>query len=178
MLFDAVVGDRHFVEDASFVVDEFGASLEQRFATFDEYHGRWLADPEDSPWRRWLERSDRMELAPMPDGRLRRRGLRQALAAEWASVARLDALAALSRVIAPVLVVYADAPWDGAPYLGEATINTQMAAAHDSRLYVASGLHHGDLIRRPSDGLVRALKEFAKSVLVGTPATGPPSQRR
>jgi pimeloyl-ACP methyl ester carboxylesterase len=177
VLFDAVVGDRLFVEDASFVVDEFGASLERPFATFDEYHGRWLADPEDSPWRRWLERSDRMELAPMPDGRLRRRGLRQALAAEWASVARLDALGALSRVIVPVLVVYADAPWDGAPYLGEATINAQMAAAHDSRLYVASGLHHGDLIRKPSDGLVRALKKFAKSVVVGTPATGTPSQR-
>ena len=92
VLFDAVVGDRAFVEGASFVVEEFGASLEQRFASFDEYHRRWLAEPEDSPWRRWLERSDRMELAPLPNGMLRRRGLRETLAAEWASVARANAL--------------------------------------------------------------------------------------
>jgi len=48
-----------------------------------------------------------LELAPLPDGTLRRRGLRQALAAEWASVAKADALEALSRVTAPVLVVSA-----------------------------------------------------------------------
>jgi pimeloyl-ACP methyl ester carboxylesterase/DNA-binding SARP family transcriptional activator len=161
VLFDAVVGDRRFVEGASFVVEAFGTSLEQRFAAFDEYHGRWLAEPEDSPWRRWLERSDRMELAPLPNGMLRRRGLREALAAEWVSVAGADALGALSRVAVPVLVVHADAPWDGAPYLDEATIEAQISAAHDSRLYVSSGQDHGDLIRRPSNGLVRALKDFA-----------------
>jgi pimeloyl-ACP methyl ester carboxylesterase len=83
VLFDAVVGDRRFVEAASFVVEEFGASLEQRFAGFEEYHASWVAEPEDSPWRRWLERSDRMELAPLPNGMLRRRGLREALSAEW-----------------------------------------------------------------------------------------------
>lgn len=172
VLFDAVVGDRRFVEDASFVVDEFGAGLDQRFATFDEYHGRWIAEPEDSPWRRWLERSDRMELAPLPNGMLRRRALREALAAEWASVARADMLTTLSRVQAPVLVVYADGPWDDGPYLDQATVEAQIAATHDSRLYVASGLHHGDIIRRPSDGLLRALKEFAKDVRTKTHAAG------
>jgi pimeloyl-ACP methyl ester carboxylesterase len=178
VLFDAVVGDRRFVEGASFVVEAFGASLEERFATFDEYHGRWLAEPEDSPWRRWLERSDRMELAPLPNGMLRRRGLREALAAEWASVARADTLAALSRVVVPVLVVYADAPWDGGPYLDETTIEAQIGAAHDSRLYAASGQHHGDIIRRPDEGLVGALKEFVKDVRARTPATPPESRRR
>jgi lipase len=177
VLFDAVVGDRRFVEGASFVVEAFGASLEQRFAAFDEYHARWLAEPEDSPWRRWLARSDRMELAPLPNGMLRRRGLRQALAAEWASVARADALGALSRVTVPVLVVHADAPWDGAPYLDEATVEAQIKAAHDSRLHVASGQHHGDILRRPSDGLVSALKEFVKHVRARAPATQPQSQR-
>ncbi len=178
VLFDAVVGDRRFVEGASFVVEAFGASLEQRFTAFDEYHGRWLAEPEDSPWRRWLERSDRMELAPLPNGMLRRRGLREALAAEWASVARADALGALSRVTVPVLVVHADAPWDGAPYLDEATIEAQIRAAHDPRLYVASGQHHGDILRRPSDGLASALKDFVKHVRARAPATQPQSQRR
>jgi pimeloyl-ACP methyl ester carboxylesterase len=113
-----------------------------------------------------------MELAPLPNGMLRRRALRQALAAEWASVARADMLTALSRVQAPVLVVYADGPWDDGPYLDEATVEAQIAATHDSRLYVASGLHHGDIIRRPSDGLLRALKEFAKYVRTKTHAAG------
>jgi lipase len=178
ILLDAVVGDSRFVESASFVVDAWGPSLEQRFAAFDEYHSRWGAESDDSAWRRWLERSDRMELAPLPDGTLRRRGLREALAAEWASVARAGALGTLSRVTVPVLVVYADAPWDGAPYLDEATIEAQIGAAHDSWLYVASGQHHGDILRRPSDGLVSALKDFVKHVRARTPATQPQSQRR
>jgi lipase len=178
ILFDAVIGDRRFVESASFVVDAWGPLLEQRFAAFDEYHDRWAAEPEDSAWKRWLERSDRMELAPLSDGTLRRRGLREALAAEWASVARADALEALSRVAVPVLVVHADAAWDGAPYLDQATADAQLAAARDSRLYVASGQHHGDIIRRPSDALVTALKGFVKYVRARTPATQPESQRR
>jgi len=39
-----------------------------------------------------------MELAPLPDGTLRRRGLRQALEDEWVSVAQADSLRALSDV--------------------------------------------------------------------------------
>lgn len=178
ILFDAVVGDRRFVKSASFVVDAWGPLLEQRFAAFDEYHDRWAAEPEDSAWKRWLERSDRMELAPLPDGTLRRRGLREALAAEWASVARADALEALSRVAVPVLVVHAAAAWDGSPYLDQATADAQLAAARDSRLHVASGQHHGDVIRRPSDALVSALKGFVKYVRARTPATQPEAQRR
>jgi pimeloyl-ACP methyl ester carboxylesterase len=178
VLFDAVVGDRRFVASASFVIDAFGASLDQRFASFDDYHGRWGREFEDSPWKRWLERSDRMELAPRPDGTFRRRGLRAALEVEWASVARADALGTLARVVVPVLVVYADAAWDGAPYLDEGTIDAQLAAARDSRLYVASGQDHADIIRRPNDGLVSALKHFVKDVQASAPATEPESQRR
>ena len=40
----------------------------------------------------------REELAPLPDGTLRRRGLRQALEDEWVSVAQADSLRALSDV--------------------------------------------------------------------------------
>ena len=178
ILFDAVVGDRAFVDGASFVVDAFGPSLEHRFNTFDEYHSRWAHEPEDTEWKRWLERSDRMELAPLPDGTLRRRGLREALEAEWVTVARADALDALSRVAVPVLVVYAEAAWHETPYLDEATIHAQLATGRDSRLYVAAGQHHGDIIRRPNDGLVSALKEFAKYVRATTPRTQPESRRR
>ena len=169
VLFDAIVGDRRFVDGASFVVDAWGPLLGQRFAAFDEYHSRWSVEPEDSPWKRWLERSDRMELAPLPDGTLRRRGLREALAAEWASVARANAPDALSRVDVPVLVVYADAAWDGAPYLDKATVDAQLAAARDSRLYVARGQDHADIIRRPSDDLLRALKDFVQNVRANAP---------
>ena len=49
VLFDAVVGDRRFVEGASFVVEAFGASLEQRFAAFDEYHGAGSPSPRTRP---------------------------------------------------------------------------------------------------------------------------------
>ena len=165
ILFDAVVGDRAFIESASFVVAEFGASLDQRFKEFDEYHGRWGREFADSEWQRWLERSDRMELAPLPDGTLRRRGLRRALEAEWASVAHADSLEALSDVRVPVLVVHANGPWDGVPYLDEQTVRKQLAAARTAELFVAVGSNHGDVIRRPDDALVTALKTFARATV-------------
>jgi pimeloyl-ACP methyl ester carboxylesterase/DNA-binding SARP family transcriptional activator len=164
VLFDAVVGDRRFVEKASFVVEDFGASLEHRFADFDEYQAQWGIQPDDSAWQRWLERSKRMELVPLPDGTLRRRSLRDALAMEWTSVARADALAALADVTVPVLVVYADAPWYTVPYLDEATVQAQLTAARNSRMYVAHGQNHSEILRRPNDGLIRALKAFVVDV--------------
>jgi len=166
VLLDAVVGDRAFVESASFVLDEFGPILDQRFATFDEYHAHWSAEIDDSEWKRWLERSDRIELAPLPDGTFRRRALRQALAAEWASVAQRDGLTALSHVTAPVLVVHADAPWYGRPYLDTATVQAQMAAARDPRLYVAHGQKHPQVLGAPSRGLVTALHAFAREIRI------------
>jgi hypothetical protein len=115
-----------------------------------------------------------MDLAPLPDGTFRRRALRQALADEWASVAERDALAALSRVTAPVLVVHADAPWIPLapvhspwakdPYIDQATVQAQLDATRNGRLYVSHGQHHSDLIVRPSPGVVDAVRAFAKEI--------------
>jgi pimeloyl-ACP methyl ester carboxylesterase len=98
VLLDAVVGDQAFIDSASLVLHPFAATLDQRFAGFEEYQSFWAAEDGGSQWARWLDRSGRLELAPLPDGTFRRRALRQALADEWASVAERDALAALSRV--------------------------------------------------------------------------------
>jgi len=117
-----------------------------------------------------------MELVPLPDGTLRPRSLRDALAMEWTSVARADALAALADVTVPVLVVYADAPWYTAPYLDEATIKAQLRAARNSRMYVAHGQNHAEMLRRPNDGVVRALKAFVVDVKAA--AVLPASWRR
>jgi pimeloyl-ACP methyl ester carboxylesterase len=173
VLLDAVVGDRAFIKSASFVVDEFGASLDRRFKDFDQYHGRWGRELADSEWQRWLERSDRMELAPLPDGTLRRRGLRHALEAEWASVAQADSLKALANVRAPVLVVHANGSWGEAPYLDERTVRKQLAAARTPKLVVADGSHHADLIRRPDDRLVRDLKAFVRATALVTEGCAP-----
>jgi pimeloyl-ACP methyl ester carboxylesterase/DNA-binding SARP family transcriptional activator len=164
VLLDAVVGDPVFVEAASVILDLAGPTLDQRFGSFEEYHALWGGVLDDSEWKHWLDRSDRMELAPLPDGTYRRRALRQALAAEWASVAQKDALEALSRVTAPVLVVHADAPWwADAPYLDQSTVRAQLAAARDSRLYIAHGQNHALVLRAPSPGLVTAVRTFART---------------
>ena len=153
-----------YVDPASIVVDEWGPTLDERFDAFDDYHSRWSAEAHDPVWSNWLERSNRMELAPLSDGRLRRRGLRQALVAEWASVAQKDALAALQRVHAPALIVHADADWGDKPCVDVPTIRAQAKAAHDPHLYVAHGLHHSDIVRRPNDELIQAIKAFVSKV--------------
>ena len=158
-----MVGDKTFIESASFVLDEYGPTLDQRFTSFDEYQARLKDEPElEGKWKNWVERGDHMELAPLPDGTWRRRALRHALAAEWTSVAQRDSLAALARVTAPVLVVHA--PWFGSVYLDPATVQAQLAAARDSRLYVAQGQNHVDIVARPSSGLLMALRAFASEV--------------
>jgi pimeloyl-ACP methyl ester carboxylesterase/DNA-binding CsgD family transcriptional regulator len=171
ILHDAVVGDPAFTRSTSIVLDEIGPMLERRFMTFDAYHSQWETEPDDSRWKQWIVRSGRMSLAPLPDGTFRRRSLRQALMEEWASVARRDALAALSNVTVPVLVVHADARWPEWPYLDETTISSQLAAARDSRLYVARGLNHYDVLARPSPGLILALLAFAHDIR--QPCTSP-----
>jgi pimeloyl-ACP methyl ester carboxylesterase/DNA-binding SARP family transcriptional activator len=173
VLLDAVVGDQAFIDSASLVLQPFGATLDQRFAGFEEYHSLWAAEDDGSQWARWLYRGSRMELAPLPDGTFRRRALRDALADEWASVGERDALAALSRVTAPVLVVHADAPWTVAadinapwattPYIDHETVKAQLAAARDARLYVSHGQHHSDVIVRPSAGVIDAVRAFAEA---------------
>jgi pimeloyl-ACP methyl ester carboxylesterase/DNA-binding SARP family transcriptional activator len=174
VLLDAVVGDPAFIASASLVLRPFGATLDQRFAGFEEYQSLWKAEDDGSQWARWLDRGTRVELAPLPDGTFRRRALRQALADEWASVAERDALAALSKLTVPVLVVHADAPWiplagihspwGNGPYVDHATVQAQLNAARDARLYVSHGQHHSDLIVRPSAGAIDALRAFATEV--------------
>jgi hypothetical protein len=87
---------------------------------------------------------------------------------------RRDALAALSRVCAPVLAVHADAPWTVAadinapwaetPYIDHATVKAQVAAAREARLYVSPGQHHSGLIQRPSAGAIEAVRSFAREI--------------
>jgi pimeloyl-ACP methyl ester carboxylesterase len=164
ILLDAVVGDHAFVESASFVLHEWGHTLDQRFVSFEAYQAFWANEIDDTQWQRWLAINDHMELAALPDGTLRQRALRQALAAEWASVAHNDALDALSRVTAPVLVVHADAPWFHTPYIDSATIQTQLEATAQSRLFVAHGQNHAAVLRKPSESLVAAVRRFAHEV--------------
>jgi pimeloyl-ACP methyl ester carboxylesterase len=188
VLLDAVVGDQAFVESASRVLDGIGRTLDRRFTTFEEYQWFWAAEDDGSQWTRWLERSIRMELAPLPDGTLRRSALREALAAEWASVAERDALAALSNVTVPVLVVHADAPWTprfagerspwaNGPYIDHATVKAQLDAARDGRLFVSHGQHHSDLVRKPSPGVVEAVRAFAQEVGMRPRPPNSPDQR-
>jgi pimeloyl-ACP methyl ester carboxylesterase/DNA-binding SARP family transcriptional activator len=183
VLLDAVVGDRGFIESASLVQKAIGPALEQRHKTFEEYQRLWSGWDNGSQWERWLERSDRIELAPLPDGTFRRRALRHALAAEWVSVAQRDALAALSSVTVPVLVVHADAPWTmradveprwaEEPYIDSATVKAQLAAASDARLYVSHGQDHADLVGQPSAGALEAVRTFvATAKLAGSADRG------
>jgi pimeloyl-ACP methyl ester carboxylesterase len=175
VLLDAVVGDQAFIASASRVLQPIAATLDQRFG-FEEYLSLWAAEDDGSQWASWLDRSARMDLAPLPDGTFRRRALRQALADEWASVAGRDALSALSRVAAPVLVVHGDAPWVGAgeinapwvktPYIDHATVKAQLDAAHDVRLYVSRGQSHSDLVVRPSVGAIEAVRAFVEDTRV------------
>ena len=175
VLVDAVVGDRHLVERSAKAVMRLEHRLHQRFADFDDYQHRWGALPDDATWRRWLDRSLRMELAPLPDGTLRHRSVRDALVGEWAWLERNNALAALADVTVPVLIVHADGPFDGAPYLDDPSLQAQLDAARDSRLFVEHGRHHGDVIYRPSDEFVHTFKQFATQVRATSHVSEPAS---
>jgi pimeloyl-ACP methyl ester carboxylesterase/DNA-binding SARP family transcriptional activator len=164
VLVDAVVGDHQLVERSSYAVQNLELGLKQRFTDFDDYQHHWGALPDDATWRRWLDRSLRMELAPLPDGTLRRRSVRDALTGEWAWLERNDALAALAKVTVPVLIVHADAPFYGAPYLDDASLQAQLDAAGDSRLFVEHGRNHGDIVYRPSDEFMQTLRQFVNHV--------------
>lgn len=174
ILLDACVGDRAFIQSASLVQNAIGPTLEERFASFEEYQLRWAAEHDNSQWARWLDRSDHLELAPLPDGTFRRAALRQALADEWASVAERDALAALARVNVPILIVHADAPWPmfadihsrwaETPYIDHETVEAQLDASRNVRLFVSHGQDHADLVARPSPDLIDAVRKFANEL--------------
>ena len=164
VLIDAVVGDRRLVERSSYAVQQLELRLQERFTDFDDYRQWWGTLPDDATWRRWLDRSLRMEVAPLPDGRLRPRSVRDALVSEWAWLERNNALDALADVTVPVLIVHADGPFHGAPYLDDASLQAQLDAPRDSRLFVEHGRNHADIIYRPSDEFIHTLKQFASHV--------------
>lgn len=159
ILLDAVVGDR-------------APGRGRRYAGFQEYLERWQLDGREpqTDVERWIDRSARYTLAPGPDGSYRMRGLRQALEAEWESVTEADSLGALRRLTCPVLVVQASEPWiAGLPYLPDAAIRAQVAAARHATVHVAVGSHHGEVVRDPDAALVEAIKQSVRSV--GSSAT-------
>jgi len=168
ILLDAVVGDRAFTENAAAqAIGTLGPGLDRRYAGFQEYLERWQLDGREpqTDVERWIDRSARYTLAPGSDGSYRMRGLRQALEAEWKSVTEADSLGALRRLTCPVLVVQASEPWiAGLPYLPDAAIRAQVAAARHATVHVAVGSHHGEVVRDPDAALVRAIKQFVRSV--------------
>jgi hypothetical protein len=63
-----------------------------------------------------------------------------------------------------VLIVHADGPFHGAPYLDDASLQAQLDAARDPRLFVEHGRNHADIIYRPSGEFIQTLKQFATHV--------------
>lgn len=168
ILLDAVVGDRAFTQNAAAqAIGALGPGLDRRYAGFQEYLERWQLDGREpqTDVERWIDRSARYALAPSSDGSYRMRGLRQALEAEWESVTEADSLGALRRLTCPVLVVQAPEPWiAGLPYLPDAAIRAQVAAARHATVHVAVGSHHGEVVRDPDAALVGAIKQFVRSL--------------
>jgi pimeloyl-ACP methyl ester carboxylesterase len=167
ILLDAVIGHRAFVDNAAAkVVTPFGESLELRFGGFSQYMERWqfLRAMHSDDAERLLERAIRYELAPLPDGSYRRRGIRRALEESWASLAEADSLGALGRVRCPVLIVQAALPWiDGEPYLSDTIIAEQFQTAPQAHAFVARQSNHPMLVRDPEPQMVEAIKRFARS---------------
>jgi pimeloyl-ACP methyl ester carboxylesterase/DNA-binding SARP family transcriptional activator len=164
ILLDGVIGDRAFTSNAAAkMLPTYGAILGPRFGGFAEYVAQWRShQPRRSDEaERLLERTVRYDLAPLPDGTYRRRGLRQALEATWASLAEVDTLAALARVRCPVLIAQAALPWiGGEPYLSDAIIAAQFQAVPHAHHFLARSCDHQALARDPEPALVTAIKEF------------------
>ena len=167
VLLEAAIGDRAFLQGrVPKAIVPTGETLEMTFKGFDEYLAAWRAEnPSYSEEaERWLDRFARYELAPLPDGRYRRRGLRAALHAEWQSVVECDSLALLGEVRCPVLVVRATQPWimDEAWFTDE-IVAAQLAACRHGTLFVAGRSNHATLIRDPEPALVGAIRDFVSA---------------
>jgi pimeloyl-ACP methyl ester carboxylesterase len=106
----------------------------------------------------------RRELARLPDGRLRRRGLGTALRAEFQSVLETDTLGILERVRCPALIVRGALPWMGGdPWLPDAIWEAQVRACPHAEQFVAWSSNHASLVRDPEDDLVAAIVRFVRS---------------
>ena len=166
ILFEGMIGDRAFIENAAAQAAPLAQSLGLPVAGFDAYLETWRArwGPLTDEGERLAERWARYALAPLPDGRYRERALRTAVEAEWASVITADGLGALARVTCPVLIVHAPKPWiGGRPYFTRAIVDAQLKAAPAAELFVASHSDHGTMIRKPEPTMIEAIQKFARA---------------
>jgi pimeloyl-ACP methyl ester carboxylesterase len=163
VLLEAAIGERGFLERRS--KEALGPAVEAldaRFASMEEYLERWRAERDHygDEAERWVDRLARFELAPLMDG-FRRRGLREALGAEVASVLAIDTLSLLRQIRCPVLIVQAALPFmHGEPWLPDSRAKAQLAACRAAELFVARASNHATLIRDPEPQLVRRIEAF------------------
>lgn len=166
ILLEGAIGNRAFLQQrGTETVVPTGETLTLRFNSVDEYLRRWRAEnPRYSDEaERWIDRFARFELAPLPDGTFRRRGLRESLHAEFASVVEGDTLGTLARVKCPVLIVRADKPWIGGQrWLTKETRDAQLRACPSAQLFVARSSNHASLIRDPEPELIEAINQFVR----------------
>ena len=153
------------MENAAAQAAPIAGSLDQRFGGFDEYLVK--SRGERAPWsdeaERLVARWAHYDLAPLPDGTYRRRALRSALEAEWASIIAADSLAMLARVACPILVVQALQPWlGGRPYFTDAIVEAQLRAAPGAQLFVARRSTHGTIVRDPEPDMIEAIMVFVR----------------
>jgi pimeloyl-ACP methyl ester carboxylesterase len=169
ILLDPAIGDRSFLarRGAQNVVPTED-TLELRFRDVDEYLRQWRAGgprySDDA--ERWLDRFARYELAPLPDGTFRRRGLRAALRAEFESVLETDTLAILAAVRCPTLLVRAAQPWIGEhPWLTDDVWEAQARACPLATRFVARSSDHASLVRDPEEELIGGIDRFIRSTI-------------
>ncbi|MGH2719691.1 MAG: hypothetical protein ACRDJU_14095, partial [Actinomycetota bacterium] len=170
VLMDAAVGWRAFLEQKGSDLATAEASMDARFISVEDYvrawrdeNGRYSDEAE-----RWVERFARFELAPLSDGTFRRRGLREALREEFASVLEADTLGLLSEVQAPTLVVRAGVPWPGpGHWLTEQAFGAQLQAAKSPQAFEARRCSHPALVMDPEPELIATLQDFARAAWRG-----------
>jgi pimeloyl-ACP methyl ester carboxylesterase/DNA-binding SARP family transcriptional activator len=164
ILLEGMIGDRAFAENAAAQAAPLADALERSVACFDVYLKEWLSQQAYSDEaERLLQRWVRYALVSQSDGTYRRRGLRSALEAEWASIIAADSLGALGRVSCPTLIVQALEPWLGdRPYFTEGIVEAQLRAAPRAELFVARHSDHATMIRDPEPDMIEAIKQFVR----------------
>ena len=163
VLLEAMIGDRAFAENAAAQAAPLAEGLGTSIAGFDAYLENWRAQRKSfsAEAERLLDRWVRYALAPLPDGTYRRRALKHAVEAEWASIVAADSLGALQRVSCPILIVQAVQPWlGGRPYFTDEIVAAQLRTAAGAELYVALHSNHAGLIRDPEPEMVDAMLKF------------------
>jgi pimeloyl-ACP methyl ester carboxylesterase len=165
ILLEGMIGDRAFAENAAAQAAPLARSLDQRFGGFDEYlaKARSTRARRSDEAERLADRLVHYDLAPLPDGTYRRRALRAALEAEWASIIEANSLASLARVACPILIVQALQPWlGGRPYFTDAIVEAQLRAAPHAQRFVAWRSDHGTLVLDPEPDLIDVIMRFVR----------------